>query len=130
MVSIHRRIWIGAITTVVLTLVLVGCSDPQVRKQKAYEEGVELFNAGESKSAVLEFRNAFQIDPGLGVRGVDLSIEMHQTPSSLTSSIGSSHQLARQIRLTVIDEPVFSSYFVHRCSRSDSTGHIILGSYG
>jgi len=48
----------------VLGIVLVACNrDPQVRKQKFYNHGVELLQKGKVKEAALEFRNAVKIDP-------------------------------------------------------------------
>ena len=41
-----------------------GCSsDPEERKISHYEKGMEYVNAGELHSAIIEFRNAVQIDP-------------------------------------------------------------------
>ncbi len=43
---------------------LVACNgDPTARKQKFYDRGVEFLKKGKPKQAVLEFRNALQIDP-------------------------------------------------------------------
>ena len=42
---------------------ITGCSNPEENKQKAYERGLALLESGETRSAILEFRNAIQIDP-------------------------------------------------------------------
>lgn len=56
---------------VVLLLIVLVCGvlsacnrDPQVRKQKFYNTGVEYLNKGDVKRAAIQFRNALQIDPG------------------------------------------------------------------
>jgi len=55
-----QTLFVCALTVAVA---LVSCSDPAVRKQKAYEKGVALSESGDTKKAILEFRNAIQIDP-------------------------------------------------------------------
>jgi tetratricopeptide (TPR) repeat protein len=55
-----QTLFVCALTVAVA---LVSCSDPAVRKQKAYEKGVALSESGDAKKAILEFRNAIQIDP-------------------------------------------------------------------
>ena len=44
-------------------LVSAGCSSPETRMRKAFEKGLALSKDGETKKAILEFRNAVQIDP-------------------------------------------------------------------
>lgn len=41
---------------------LIACN-PSVRKQKFYNRGIEFLEKGKPKQAILEFRNALQIDP-------------------------------------------------------------------
>lgn len=49
---------------VVAVAFLAGCTrDPQVRKQKFYNHGMELLQKGNVKKATLEFMNALKIDP-------------------------------------------------------------------
>ncbi|MBI5094619.1 MAG: tetratricopeptide repeat protein [Candidatus Hydrogenedentes bacterium] len=58
----HNTLWLftGALMAAVF---LSGCSSPEVRKQKAYDRGRALMESGETKKAILEFRNAIQIEP-------------------------------------------------------------------
>src|SRR5580692_4852459 len=45
-------------------ILLAGCSrDPNVRKQAYLNSGQEYFKSGKYQEAVIEFRNAIQIDP-------------------------------------------------------------------
>ncbi|MCD6288329.1 MAG: tetratricopeptide repeat protein, partial [Candidatus Hydrogenedentes bacterium] len=52
------------IVFVLSALVLfAGCTDPAVRKQKHYEKGMAFRQSGEMTKAIIELRNAVQIDP-------------------------------------------------------------------
>jgi Flp pilus assembly protein TadD len=57
----YQRLLLVVLSGVIL---LSACSrDPQVRKQKFYNAGVEYLNKGDAKKAALQFMNALQIDP-------------------------------------------------------------------
>src|SRR5215813_3621616 len=46
-----------------LAVVLVGCSrDPNVRKQKYFESGQRYYDEGKYREAIIQFRNATQVD--------------------------------------------------------------------
>jgi tetratricopeptide (TPR) repeat protein len=44
----------------------VGCSDPAAKKQRFFESGNRFFKEANYPSAIIEFRNAIQIDPRFG----------------------------------------------------------------
>jgi putative PEP-CTERM system TPR-repeat lipoprotein len=51
----------------VLSALIVGCSrDPQARKQAYFESGTTYLDKGDYRAAVIEFRNAVNIDPLFG----------------------------------------------------------------
>src|SRR5438445_7611656 len=46
-----------------MAAILVGCSrDPNVRKQKYFESGERYFNKGKYREAVIQYRNATEVD--------------------------------------------------------------------
>src|SRR5688500_18289599 len=49
-----------------LSLIVVGCSDPDVRKVKHFEQGNSLMAAGNVADAILEYRNAIKLDTKYG----------------------------------------------------------------
>src|SRR6266545_3462721 len=47
-----------------MAVFLAGCSrDPNVRKQKYFESGDRYFNKGKYHEAVIQYRNATEVDP-------------------------------------------------------------------
>jgi Tfp pilus assembly protein PilF len=52
---------------ILTSLLVVGCAqDPSVRKQKYLESGNEYFAEGKYPHAIIEYRNAVDIDPKFG----------------------------------------------------------------
>jgi putative PEP-CTERM system TPR-repeat lipoprotein len=49
--------------TLILALAAIGCSDPAVQKQRYLESGNRYAGQGDLQAAVIEYRNAIQIDP-------------------------------------------------------------------
>lgn len=46
-----------------LLVLVAGCADDQEKKGRHYQKGVEYVAAGNEKAAIIEFRNAVQLDP-------------------------------------------------------------------
>jgi tetratricopeptide (TPR) repeat protein len=57
-----RRVLL-VLATIFLSVSTACSRDPQVRKQKFYNAGVEYLNKGDVKRAAIQFMNALQIDP-------------------------------------------------------------------
>jgi Tfp pilus assembly protein PilF len=55
-------LWAAAVA-IVLT---VGCTDPSVKKQQYLESGISYFDQANYPAAIIEFRNAIQIDARFG----------------------------------------------------------------
>src|SRR5687767_1784923 len=61
----YRRL--GVAVSAVGLIVLLGCSrDPEVRKQRYFDSGNRYFEQSKYQEALIEFRNAIQIDPRFG----------------------------------------------------------------
>jgi len=58
-----RYTYRAVVSALLIIPLLAGCQAPEVRKQKAYEKGLVFMETGETRKAILEFRNAIQIDP-------------------------------------------------------------------
>src|SRR6266404_5698697 len=57
-----------------LAVFLTACSrDPNVQKQKYFESGQRFFAKGKYREAVIEFRNATQVDPAFAAAHYQLS---------------------------------------------------------
>ncbi len=60
----NRRIAICACAAALLCLLFtIGCANPDEKKQAHFEKGLAYEEAGEIKAAIIEYRNAIQIDP-------------------------------------------------------------------
>lgn len=56
-----------AVLLALIPLFFMGCSrDPNVRKQKHFESGLHYIEKGKVDEAIIEFRNAVEIDPAYG----------------------------------------------------------------
>jgi tetratricopeptide (TPR) repeat protein len=57
-----------------MAVFLTACSrDPNVRKQKYFESGQRFFAKGKYREAVIQFRNATEVDPAFGAAHYQLS---------------------------------------------------------
>lgn len=59
---IHSR-WISLCCIFLIPLLLLGCSDPEKKKQQHFNKAMEFIQKDDVKSAAIELRNAIQIDP-------------------------------------------------------------------
>lgn len=64
----------------IAVLLLIGCStSPEEKKTAHYQKGMEYVNAGEYRAAVIEFRNAVQIDPSFAEARYQLGLAYLKT---------------------------------------------------
>jgi len=56
-----KRFWFSLVAVVML--ICVGCSTPEEKKAKHYKKGMELVKENKLDEAIIEFKNALQIDP-------------------------------------------------------------------
>mgnify|MGYP003400207932 CR=1 FL=1 len=66
----HRSIIVRTIALVLTALVISGCGGAEGRKAKFLERGKEYFVQENYSKALIEFKNALQIDPGRSERAV------------------------------------------------------------
>jgi putative PEP-CTERM system TPR-repeat lipoprotein len=67
---------------------LAGCSsDPETRKREFFENGSRLLDEGKPRDAVIEFRNAVQIDPKFGTARAKLA-EAYVRTGDMGSALG------------------------------------------
>lgn len=60
----HRNTWLSRFALLVVCLTVWSCSgDPTVRKRQHLQKGQEYLTSGQVNAAVIEFKNAIQIDP-------------------------------------------------------------------
>ena len=60
----HRNTWLSRLAWLVICLTVWSCSgDPTVRKRQHLQKGQEYLTFGQVNAAVIEFKNAIQIDP-------------------------------------------------------------------
>jgi tetratricopeptide (TPR) repeat protein len=60
----HSSIWRLILVLGCMAAFLAGCSrDPNVRKQKYFESGDRYFNKAKYREAIIEYRNATEVDP-------------------------------------------------------------------
>jgi tetratricopeptide (TPR) repeat protein len=84
------------VVTLVATLVLVGCShDPNVRKQRYFESGQRYFDKGKYPEAVIQFRNALQVDSSYG----DAHYQLARVYSKLQEWTAAYQELTRTVDL-------------------------------
>jgi tetratricopeptide (TPR) repeat protein len=61
-----------------LSLIVVGCSDPEVQKVKYFEQGNTLMAAGKLADAIIEYRNAIKLDAKYGEARFQLARALEQ----------------------------------------------------
>ena len=60
----QRNTWLSRFAWLVVCLTVWSCSgDPTVRKRQHLQKGQEYLTSGQVNAAVIEFKNAIQIDP-------------------------------------------------------------------
>lgn len=55
--------WLSLCCIILVVSMLSGCSDPDKKKQKHFSRAIEYIHQEDSNAAILELRNAIQIDP-------------------------------------------------------------------
>ena len=61
---IIRRLYVSSLVVLFLSFFFLNaCSDSEVRKKVHFDKGVEYVQQRQFKEAILEFRNAIQLDP-------------------------------------------------------------------
>ncbi len=89
----RRNLRILSIVMVLSFLFLAGCSSPEERKAEFFKRGKEYVEKNKLKSAVIEFKNAIQIDPKFGPAHYQLALcdiklgRFHEALSELRKSV-------------------------------------------
>ena len=55
--------YISIIVSILFILLAAGCSNPEEKKTAHYQKGMEYQEKGDNNAAILEFKNAVQVDP-------------------------------------------------------------------
>ena len=53
----------SVLVSILLMLLAAGCSNPEEKKSAHYQKGIEYQEKGNTDAAILEFKNAVQVDP-------------------------------------------------------------------
>lgn len=95
----------GRLAGVLALLLLAACTrDPEVRKQQYLASGDKYLSEGKAREAVIEYRNAVQIDPAFGqahLKAGEAYAQLGDAPNTLQSYVRAADSLPKDAKVQV-----------------------------